>query len=175
MIDDDNLTTCRLNMSSSSQGTPGQYRSTPLSCDSSGSGRKRRIVETEEHETSSTSITHQNLSSMYSEYFSDGHGGVEIYQVDVNGKYIKLYNGSDKVHSSLNFFLKIYVIHRRSMQSSLSNVLAFSIRVHSHATKFLIVLFTFCLIIINSISFCLGHICRWVDRETVWRCTRGRL
>ena len=93
-------------MSSSSQGTPGQYRSTPLSCDSSGSSRKRRIVETE-HETSSTSITLQNLSSTYSEYFSDGHGGVEIYQVDVDGKYMKLYNGSDKVHSSLHSFLKI--------------------------------------------------------------------
>ena len=60
-------------------------RVSPISADGS-SQRKRRYVEEQ-----------ASLSFTSSEYQSTGRDGIEVHEVDSDGKFIRIFNSSDKV------------------------------------------------------------------------------
>ena len=76
-------------LDSSSAGASGSSkRGTPATNEGSGS-RKRKIVESEE-------ISSSYLFDEYSATAA-GRSGVEIHSVDPDGKYVRLFNCTDKV------------------------------------------------------------------------------
>ena len=89
----------RLNLSQTSEGeTSVSSRRTPSRATPVSRKRKRLLVESGESSTMSGlgQITERSLRGGYTST-SSAKGPIEVYEVDPEGKFVKLYNGDNKV------------------------------------------------------------------------------